>query len=181
MELQLLNNGLDSSGVLYGMCLKWFKIKHTSEICFGLVFVEMALFWAEVGVFVLKGVWEAWKSCFRLGVIYWGCLKCSQDLVLTDAQVMFTFASWLVFEAKVEMTKAKVVQASSRYAYGWWDFPEVCGCCLYQEIRSNAQDKQNCKKCALWKWYCNLFAIFGIILCVMLHSSEQCQYPLYLH
>ena len=69
MELQLLEKGLDSSDGMYGMCLKWFKTKRTRQFGFGLVFAEMALFWAEVGVFVLKGVLEAWQSFFRLGVI----------------------------------------------------------------------------------------------------------------
>ena len=52
----MLEKGLDSLGVLFRMCLKWFGTKRTSGICFGLVFAENALFWAEVGVFVLKGV-----------------------------------------------------------------------------------------------------------------------------
>ena len=52
MELQWLENGLDSLGVLLRKCLKWFGTKRTRQICFGLVFAENALFWAEVGVLV---------------------------------------------------------------------------------------------------------------------------------
>ena len=163
------------------MCLKWFKAKRTRQFQSGLWFAELALFWAEMEFLVHLGVWEAWQSCFWLKTICWTCFKWSPSLVLTDAQVMFTFASFLVFEEKVELTKPKPVQASSRPEHSWWAFPEVCGCYLYQEIRSNAQDKQKCKKYALWKWYCNLYAIFGIILCAMLHSSEQSHCPMYLH
>ena len=56
MRLQLLNNGLDSLGVMYGMCLKWFQAKRTREYGSGLVFAKVALFWAEMGFSVLEGV-----------------------------------------------------------------------------------------------------------------------------
>ena len=56
MELQWLDRDLGSLDGMYVTCLKWFGTKCTSGIRFGLVFAENALFWAEVGVFVLKGV-----------------------------------------------------------------------------------------------------------------------------
>ena len=56
MRLQLLDMDLDSSGVMYGMCLKWFKAKRTRQNGNGLVFAEVALFWAKMGFSVLEGV-----------------------------------------------------------------------------------------------------------------------------
>ena len=40
------------------------------------------------------------------------------------------FASLLAFEAKVELTKPKPVQASSRPEKSWYTFPDVHGSCL---------------------------------------------------
>ena len=91
------------------------------------------------------------------------------------------FASLLAFEAKVEVTQEKAVLASSWDADGWYSFPVVHGSCLQPTIRCNAQDKQNLKKYALSKKHCNLYAIFGIILCTELHSSEQSHCPMYFH
>ena len=56
MKLQLLEKGLDNLGVIYGMYLKWFKTKRTSQFGFGLSSAELALFWEEVGVLVYMGV-----------------------------------------------------------------------------------------------------------------------------
>ena len=70
MSSQLLDRGLDSSGVLYGMCFKWFKTKRTSEICFGLRFAEDALFGQELGVFMFKGVLEVGNSCILLETMF---------------------------------------------------------------------------------------------------------------
>ena len=56
MELQLLEKGWDSSDVLYAMCLKWFGIKRTRQICFGLVFAENAQFGKKNEISVLEGV-----------------------------------------------------------------------------------------------------------------------------
>ena len=82
------------------------------------------------------------------------------------------FASLLAFEVKGELTKPETVKASSRPEKSWYTFPDVYGSYLHKEIRSMAQDKQNCKKYALWKWYCNLYAINGLIHCAKLQRSE---------
>ena len=58
MTLQLMNNGLDSSGGLFRKCLKWFGTKRTSGNGFGLSSAGLALFLQELGVLVFKGVCE---------------------------------------------------------------------------------------------------------------------------
>ena len=131
--------------------------------------------------FCVLGCLGAWKIMFLAWYIVMNLFQMVSSLGFNRCTSYGTFARFLVFEAKGELTKAKVVQASLRPAESWWAFPDVCGCCLYKEIRSMAQDKPNCKKCALWKWYCNLYAIFGINQCVMLHNSEQCLCPMYFH
>ena len=55
-RLQLLENGLDSLGVLFRMCLKWFQAKRTRQFAFGNGSADDALFWAEMVISVFKDV-----------------------------------------------------------------------------------------------------------------------------
>ena len=82
------------------------------------------------------------------------------------------FAQWLVFEVKVRSDHAKVVHACILAAQSWWTLPDIRGLCLQQKAWCNAQEKQNCKSCALCKWHCCLFAKNGFIHCAKLHWSE---------
>ena len=73
---------------------------------------------------------------------------------LSDTKDMLTFAHLLVFEEKVGSDKGKVVQAILRPEESWYTFPDISELCFHKEIRSMAQDKQNCQKQALSKWQC---------------------------
>ena len=42
-------------------------------------------------------------------------------------QSYLTFASFLVFEAKGELTMPNDVLASSKPEHGWYTFPDICG------------------------------------------------------
>ena len=75
-------------------------------------------------------------------------------LALIRLQSCGVFAHLLVFEVKGELTMPRLVQASSKFAHSWYQLPDIHGLCLHKEIRSMAQDKQNCQKHALCKWHC---------------------------
>ena len=77
----MLDWGLDSSGVMYGMCLKWFQAKRTRQNGNGLVFAEVALFLAEMGFLCLR-VFES------LTIRVLGLLQYS-ELVLNNANTCF--------------------------------------------------------------------------------------------
>ena len=76
-------------------------------------------------------------------------------------------ASWLVLKEKCEVKWGRPVQAISKHAQVSCTFAWVCGTCLLQRKKSKAQEIQNCKKYALWKRYYYLYAINGLIQCVM--------------
>ena len=61
MELQQLVNGLDSSGILLRMCLKWFWIKRTRGFEGGLWFAELALFCKKMWFLSIRVLW-GWKA-----------------------------------------------------------------------------------------------------------------------
>ena len=167
MELQWLGNGWDSLGMLYGVCWNWLQAKRTSGLWFGLWFADPALFWQKMGFLVYKGVWEVASSCFWLSIMCSSWFKCSQALVLSDCKDMDFWHNDLVLKQKVILTMQRLVQSSLGSAHSWYTFPYLCGCGFLQKIKSNAQDKQKCKSCALCKWHCCLFAKNGLIQCVI--------------
>ena len=61
-------------------------------------------------------------------------------------QSCLTFASFLVFEAKGELTMPNDELARSKPEHGWYTFPDVCGVGLLQNIGFTTQEKQNCKR-----------------------------------
>ena len=61
MELQWLENGWDSLGMLYGVCWNWFQAKRTSGFCFGSESAEPALFLQELVILCLR-VFERLRS-----------------------------------------------------------------------------------------------------------------------
>ena len=67
-------------------------------------------------------------------------------LSLIRLQSYLTFASFLVFEAKGELTMPNVVLARSKPEHGWYTFPDICGVGFLQKIGFTAQEKQNCIK-----------------------------------
>ena len=56
-----MDRDLDSLGILYGVCLKWFQAKRTRQCEDGLSSAGLALFWAEMEclcIWVFESLWN---------------------------------------------------------------------------------------------------------------------------
>ena len=88
--------------------------------------------------FCVLGVWKLGNSCFLACYNMLNLFQIVSSLGFNRCTSYRTFARFLVFEAKGELTKAKAVLASSRPEESWYTFPDVHGYCLHKEIRSMA-------------------------------------------
>ena len=122
---------------------------------------EWNLFWLEFcracpvlgrsWCFGVLGVWKLDNSCF---LAWYNMLRLFQmvtKLGFNRCTSYVHFCKLACFLRIVELTKPKPVQASSRPAHSWYQFPDIHGVYLLQEIGFNAQDKQNDIKHALSK------------------------------
>ena len=116
MELQQLVNGLDSSGILFGMCLKCFWTKRMRGFDGGLWFAELALFWAEMEILCTRGLE---RSKTRVSGLQ-GYEKLVWKLCLSSIyQICELWAFWpfdLFWKQRCELSKLGPVQASYKHA-----------------------------------------------------------------
>ena len=156
---------------MYGRCLKYYKAKRTSKFWDGKSFAEAALF-GQKFVFLSFGMFQSISlrvlACNKFVNLY----IVIQSPLSSSCTSSDPFCHFSCIWRKLKWLKPKCCTCLLASWRGLVCFAWYLWTLLVTKEQVQGSRLIKLKRFALSKWYCELYAIYGIVLCTMLQRSK---------